>query len=528
MRSFCIIILFAAVQLIGTARAQQANLYAGTDQQVYITGERIWIAGKLLDNGDVNEQELSIYLFNRNSKIVFKERIKTEDGKFHSNILLKGDTPTDNYVVALSMGGKFRLFIPVIVVNPVIAPEVKEFILTARKNEEIFKPLNMSTSVSSVNKRAEVLVKVDTPAKKLDYFISVARKDELSVYADSLFSGWQFSTDVVAPMNAGGDHIQARVSDSRGNGVEGTPVLASLLGNQAELGYGESGKEGKVDITIPYHRTDLPLLLMPLQDKEKKYKVTMEEDADNFNFSFELPPLALPQRFEPAISERVVSAEVYNKFRAEEKFAMMVLNMDTTDFYGKPDKTYILDNYTRFPDMQEILSEFIPEVRVKKTATGNFLQTNNAPYKVFFDQPALVMLDGVPVTDIDQLLTLDPLKIKSVDILTRKFLLGRLQINGIVHYKSYKSDLAGYRLASNELLYDHRGLGIPLAPAYTELKDQRMPDMRNTIYWRLPGRLPSGSFSFSTLDSEGDFQINVTAVDDQGAKFKGKVELAVK
>src|SRR6188508_1919692 len=133
MRSFCIIILFAAVQLIGTARAQQANLYAGTDQQVYITGERIWIAGKLLDKGDLNEQELSIYLFNRNSKIIFKERIKTEDGKF-------------------------RLFIPVIVVNPVIAPEVKEFILTARKSDESFKPLNMSASVSSVNRRSEVLV----------------------------------------------------------------------------------------------------------------------------------------------------------------------------------------------------------------------------------------------------------------------------------------------------------------------------------------------------------------------------------
>ena len=314
----------------------------------------------------------------------------------------------------------------------------------------------------------------------------------------------------------------------QGNGVEGIGVLASLLGNQAELGYGMSARDGKLEITIPYHLTDLPLVLMPLEDPGKKYKVTLEDETENFNFPFQLPSLVLPVRFEKAISERVVSVEVSNKFRGVEKTVMMVQDVDTTDFYGKPDKTYILDNYTRFPDMQEILSEFIPEVRVKKTSSGNFLQTDNGPFKVFFEKPALVMLDGVPVSDIDQLLTLDPLKLYSIDVVTRKFILGHLQINGIVHYKSYKSDLAGYRLAANELVYDHRGLGIPMAPAFIEPKDQRIPDIRNNLYWRIPGKLPQGHFSFSTLDSEGDFQINVIAVDDQGRKFKGTVDLLVK
>jgi len=42
----------------------------------------------------------------------------------------------------------------------------------------------------------------------------------------------------------------------------------------------------------------------------------------------------------------------------------------------------------------------------------------------FFDNDPLILLDGVPVFDIDRLLAIDPLKVRKLDMIHRKYFLG--------------------------------------------------------------------------------------------------------
>ena len=42
------------------------------------------------------------------------------------------------------------------------------------------------------------------------------------------------------------------------------------------------------------------------------------------------------------------------------------LSIDTLAFYYEPYKTYLLDNYTRFTTMEEVLREYVVEVNVGK------------------------------------------------------------------------------------------------------------------------------------------------------------------
>ena len=44
----------------------------------------------------------------------------------------------------------------------------------------------------------------------------------------------------------------------------------------------------------------------------------------------------------------------------------------------------------------------------------------------------------------------------------------------------------------------------------------------------MPGALPIGGFTFSTLDAKGTFKVTVTGVDDRGNKFFGKQEIVLK
>jgi len=509
--------------------AQDLQVQATTDQQVYVSGERIWVSGKLIQADRLATQELTIYLLNRRSGIVSRQKTLSKDGLFFVNIPVKEQTPSDNYVVAVAMASSFRVFIPVMIINPVIPPEGSSASSAnlGMVNNSI-RPLVVNVSAKEWSSRQQVSVNVDTPSGKLDYFLSVTRKDALSEFADSLFSGWTFNPGrQLQDAEEMGLQINASVLDERGQPVAGIAVLSGLLSNQADIGYAVTDESGKLRITHPYHFTDPPLVFTS-QSSQTGLKIILEKGPDTLSFSLNLPPLELPEHFEAAISERVTSSTVGQAYLADQKTRLVTGQVDTTDFYGKPDKRYILDNYTRFPDMQEILQEFVPEVRVRRNGDKAILQVVNLPFKVFFEQGALVLLDGVPVTDIDQLLTLDPLKISTIDVVTRKFFLGQMQLQGIVHYKSYKSDLAGYKLSSSQVVFDFKGLGLPVVPDYPANTSLRIPDLRNTLFWSIPGALQKGGFMFSTLDAKGAFTVSVTGIDDRGNKFVGKQEIVLK
>ncbi len=82
--------------------------------------------------------------------------------------------------------------------------------------------------------------------------------------------------------------------------------------------------------------------------------------------------------------------------------------IDSAAFYGKPSESYLLDAYTRFPAMEEVLREYVPGVAPRKRQGKFRLMVLNLPYKEFFEEPSLVMIDGVPVQDMDKADCLQP------------------------------------------------------------------------------------------------------------------------
>jgi hypothetical protein len=139
------------------------------------------------------------------------------------------------------------------------------------------------------------------------------------------------------------------------------------------------------------------------------------------------------------------------------------------------------------------------------------LQVLNTPYKTFFEQEALVLLDGVPVTNTKALIEADPLLTKSIEIVARKYMQGNADFNGIVHFKTYRGDQANLQQVTNEGNFILNGLQE--TSSYQNLdhskKVDRLPDMRNLL-WRdtniNPDQIKSG-LKYFTSDVEGSFKI---------------------
>ena len=122
--------------------------------------------------------------------------------------------------------------------------------------------------------------------------------------------------------------------------------------------------------------------------------------------------LQLSAELKNAIEQNSINAQVQRKFFADQ---LKIYNLPQTDsiaFYGKPDEKYLLDDYTRFTTMEEVLREYVSGALVGR-ARGKFHLNvidlvNN---RLFKDNP-LVLLDGVPVPDMDRIMSYDPLKIR--------------------------------------------------------------------------------------------------------------------
>ena len=59
------------------------------------------------------------------------------------------------------------------------------------------------------------------------------------------------------------------------------------------------------------------------------------------------------------------------------------VSTDTTVFFGKPDRTYLLDDYTRFTTMEEVMKEYVPEIRIRSVVINFITRLIICPIKLF-------------------------------------------------------------------------------------------------------------------------------------------------
>jgi hypothetical protein len=266
----------------------------------------------------------------------------------------------------------------------------------------------------------------------------------------------------------------------------------------------------------------------------------------NYRFDFASPyysrfsgngftPLLLTAKWRGQLETRSINAQAENVYLREAKQQYNAGgDTDTLLFYGAPDKTYYLDDYTRFPTMEEVLREFVVEVRVRKSSNYNLRVKipNSADH---FDNP-LVMVDGVPVFNADRIIAMDPLKFKKIDIITHKYYAGPLISDGIISYSSYDGSLGGTALDANGLVVEYDGLQRErefYSPAYDtpEKLNSRIPDVRNVLYWS-PNITTNDkghqTISFYTSDVPGKYAIIVQGITPTGLAGSGMAIFSVK
>ena len=247
-----------------------------------------------------------------------------------------------------------------------------------------------------------------------------------------------------------------------------------------------------------------------------------------------VPALTVAENNRESLETENLHMEIANAYHGNDLQKLSPMNIDTLPFYQTPYKTYLLDNYTRFTTMEEVLREYVLEVNVTKRDKEFHLNTFNAPgYALLnmqpsqrmFDKDPLVLLDGIPVFDINKIMAYNPLKVQKLEVVASKYIWGPIIANGIVSYTTYKGDLPGYSLNPHDVILDYDGLQkqrIFYSPQYLTEKEQqnRLPDFREVLYWSPDINTDAqgkGKISFYTGDMPGKYLVNIQGISANGA-----------
>jgi len=192
---------------------------------------------------------------------------------------------------------------------------------------------------------------------------------------------------------------------------------------------------------------------------------------------------------------------------------------DSSAFYGTPYKTYKLDDFTRFTTMEEDLREYVSEDNIVNSR-GNFhIKVLNS--HGFLDGDPLCLVDGVPVFNINKIFTIDPLKVRKLEVMPFRYYYGPSEEEGIFSFTTYKGDLGGVELDPRAIVVDYEGMQLHrefYSPTYDSEAQatSRIPDFRNVLYWT-PEVNASGAVSFYTSDQPGKYVGVVQGLTASGA-----------
>ena len=326
------------------------------------------------------------------------------------------------------------------------------------------------------------------------------------------------------PPELHGPLVRGRVLDRRTSApVQGLPVYLAAPSRRIQLYTTISQADGGLLFEVPGWVGPQQLVAQTDTQRDSLYRLELFSSFSRQYAPGVAQPLSLSEHWAASLLRRHVQAEVQQHYPDGRPVPRAAPARDSVAFYGQPTERYLLDSYTRFPTMEDIMREYVPGVLVRQRKDGfHLLVPDNATREVM--ENPLVLLDGVPIFNTNQVMAFDPLKVQRLDVVMSHYVSGATTYPGIVSFSTYKGDLAGFPLNPHALLQEYEGVQDQrefYAPRYDSpvAAQSRQPDFRNLLYWNPEVSTTPGAgakLSFYTSDQVGRYLVVVQGLTPGG------------
>ena len=233
-------------------------------------------------------------------------------------------------------------------------------------------------------------------------------------------------------------------------------------------------------------------------DRDLVFELNSRDVNDDFSLEV-LSPFASPELDRDGVPElhlngsvaedlkrRSVAMQISRHFGIDEYMDSLQLRPDLL-FKGGAMTVYEMDDYTRFPTMRETIVEYVREVHIRrqdgepvlKLVSGKSFES----YSSMLGGNALVLVDGVPVSEHGRVLDLNPALLRRICIYPYDVSTGSCIYSGVVNFISFRGDMAGLQFPGRVRILDFHGVTFPVTVGAAR-EDSLSPDYRYTRIWQ--------------------------------------------
>lgn len=497
----------------------QEKVYISTDKEYYLAGESIWCSVYCIDEsrekpGTCSSLSSVAYIeFHNREGLAATLKTALINGRGCGRFEIPFSVPTGNYsVLAYTKynGGDSKEEYKgkiVTIFNTLTNERVKDGVEIAGKGEDIKavhyipKIMNRNLSIEFPGQSVQPgelfpLKLKNAGGKAMSLNISVYHIDDISGligetgYDNTVLTDRRGEFEQTGELDYEGEVIKAGISltDQNGNPAVLTDkyIFMSAAAGPGDIYISTVDSSGQATFytgNIYGHRD----LVFDIAEADTALVCRAEIINPSFKHrTAEIPVLKISPDLSEALSERSQKMQIAKRFESDTLFDLLPFR--TQSLLNRTDLcVYNLNEYTRFPLMEEVVREYIKEMRIRKFKGKDDFQILIADQKSFLSYSegnTLVLLDGVPVQDHSKLAKIDPLLVKQIVIYRRQFSIGTYKVMGIVNFITYKRDMGGIRLAKNISIINYKGVQYPLAIFGNKIpEDKSYPDYNETIYW---------------------------------------------
>ena len=505
-------ILFCAFLMLAAGFSAAAGLvertYVCTDRHSYVAGEDVFCSVFCFDGGSGSLSDFSsvayVELISPEGSAV-RVKMALQDGRGAGRLRLPSTLPTGNYrliaYTALNRNEEdmdyFRGSRVISVYNTLSASRQESVVLDAASAAVAGKDHSYGAAAPAgldLEQRGDSLFLRNSGTECLDFCLSLSISDALP--------------DPEGPGLA--DFLEARSGDR------------ATLRTDAELSIPEY--EGEiVSIRVPAMYSGVTAVLSGPGLRNDIYSSTVDStglvsfytgniygDRDlvfelnsrdvNDDFSLEvLSPFASPELDRDGVPElhlngsvaedlkrRSVAMQISRHFGIDEYMDSLQLRPDLL-FKGGAMTVYEMDDYTRFPTMRETIVEYVREVHIRRQDGEPVLKIvpgkSFESYSSMLGGNALVLVDGVPVSEHGRVLDLNPALLRRICIYPYDVSTGSCIYSGVVNFISFRGDMAGLQFPGRGRILDFHGVTFPVTVGAAK-EDSLSPDYRYTRIWQ--------------------------------------------
>ena len=558
MKKIAIIIVFTLLLFPFTSYAEVTErVWVSTDKDVYLAGDMVWCSvfsvdpnsGKLSSENSVAYVELS-----SDAGQLVSAKIALVGGRGSGAIQIPLSAPTGNYALvaytAASRGrgdlaadarilSVFNTSSGVRIKGGVEIVEPSRYTssgITRGKSSgsvELFvqpSPVTSSTARVSLDNRMSSDATVS---------VSVIHEDGLLSPSGKTFADFVDTRSI--PFEGSSEDKDGETLHGRLFGADASSVMVDmdLLAVAAFPGYAEDVYAGKIaaDGTVSfrtgnlYGKRDMVCEIIGLDDS-KECRLVMDTPFLGVKVP-DIPSLKLSESTREALEMRMksfgtslnVGVDTLSEFLPKRGGVFLADELC---------KRYHLDDFRRFPTIRETLVEITPDLRIRKDIKGKpQIQTvleGVVRDNTEFSGNMLVMIDGVPVKDIEKLLEFDAMLIGDIYIYPYNYSLGNAIFNGVVDFVTKQGDISSFKFDRNVVIVDWQGESYPVAFTCGNLPEGGS-DYRHTLYWHPQIDIKAGGtteIQVRTPSYSGRFKIVVEGIASDGTPLRTETSFEVR